>query len=671
MAALPLTNIAMPAGLPPCAHEHTVEDSTFRTWVVTAAERARVVRALKATKADAGEGHAIHVPSAGGPAPPDRDGEPKKAKVDATLLGALRESRAVDADTAAVVVWRYFGGTLLGCRRLGREYQLAAERGVANAAAAMAQAAAKPAAKPATPADAAAKPAAPAAPAVSTAAVPAAAPARRTASSAAPPSAPLAAAAHRRATTAHAKRNRGLMRELKQRLSPSDLAAFKAASRSFRGGELSAARFVATSRALLVPDGLLRSALELLPCDARRGEGLAALEAAAARAGGRAVVGHRPRGSAAAAAVAEPSAAPPPGCAAPELSAMVVRGPGMPVPCACYDGDFLPRRDADRLLAEYTPLRGGAVRWATSKRTKRATAVYGDPGIDYAYKVGYASSTVHPWTPSLLEVKGRVERWLARHTGVRVRFNVCLLNRYDGGAQSLGWHSDREETDPALEGPRASPIASISLGVPRRFGFRHNGLAPSGGRRGAEGACVVRLGHGSLVVMENACQFLYKHALLPEPSGTAEGVRVNLTFRCKAPLRAPPMSPRAARPSAAVAAGGPARPGGGGIPGGTPAKAPGRRRRFVGLRTDVEQKKRGGWKNELHHPFESPFVDDPPLVAAARYGVWLRAQPIFSSWLRDQLEACDLHGGPDGGAFTDHDTAHVRALRSFIASPTH
>ena len=27
----------------------------------------------------------------------------------------------------------------------------------------------------------------------------------------------------------------------------------------------------------------------------------------------------------------------------------------------------------------------------------------------------------------------------------------------------------------------------------------------------------LRLGHGSLICMENACQFLYRHSLLPEP----------------------------------------------------------------------------------------------------------------------------------------------------------
>ena len=45
---------------------------------------------------------------------------------------------------------------------------------------------------------------------------------------------------------------------------------------------------------------------------------------------------------------------------------------------------------------------------------------------------------------------------------------------------------------------------------------------------------------------------------------------------------------------------------------------------FVGLQPGVEHKPTG-WKGMLHHPFESPFVDDEPGIAAARYSSWLQA----------------------------------------------
>lgn len=36
--------------------------------------------------------------------------------------------------------------------------------------------------------------------------------------------------------------------------------------------------------------------------------------------------------------------------------------------------------------------------------------------------------------------------------------------------------------------------------------------------------CELRLGHGSLICMENSCQFLYRHSLLPEPVRSASSI---------------------------------------------------------------------------------------------------------------------------------------------------
>lgn len=142
------------------------------------------------------------------------------------------------------------------------------------------------------------------------------------------------------------------------------------------------------------------------------------------------------------------------------------------IPCVCYDPAFLPTDEADRLFELLSPLVGGEVQWSTSARVNHATAIYGGVrGYSTETGAGYASKTVNPWCSELLAVRDRAERWHAAHTGRRVDFNVCLLNRYDGGGESLGWHADREEMDPAVDGPRASPIASVSLGTTRKFGW--------------------------------------------------------------------------------------------------------------------------------------------------------------------------------------------------------
>jgi hypothetical protein len=57
----------------------------------------------------------------------------------------------------------------------------------------------------------------------------------------------------------------------------------------------------------------------------------------------------------------------------------------------------------------------------------------------------------------------------------------------------------------------------------------------------------------------------------------------------------------------------------------------------------------------LYHPFETPFIDDPPRLAALRYQTWLQSQLAFLDWVREQLAGRELvfttatTGGPDGG----------------------
>ena len=120
---------------------------------------------------------------------------------------------------------------------------------------------------------------------------------------------------------------------------------------------------------------------------------------------------------------------------------------------------------------------------------------------------------------------------------------------------------------------------------------------------------MVRLAHGSLCVMENACQFLYRHSFLPEQG--ADGVRVNLTFRSKQPVRPSPAETNPATEPALEL---------------VPEPAEDAQGVFVGLMDSADDHVGIGgslcFKNMLHHPFESPFVADTPTVAAARYRAW-------------------------------------------------
>ncbi|RUL73109.1 alpha-ketoglutarate-dependent dioxygenase AlkB family protein [Dyella choica] len=154
----------------------------------------------------------------------------------------------------------------------------------------------------------------------------------------------------------------------------------------------------------------------------------------------------------------------------------------------------------------------------------RLSCWIGDPGAIYVYS--RSRFEPRPWTPSLLSLRARVELACA------ARFNSVLANLYRSGQDSMGWHSDDE---PELG---AQPIiASISLGVERRFRFRRR-VPPGTGTARPVG---LTLSHGSLLCMAGDTQHHYQHDL-PKSTGTS-GSRINLTFRMINSAHMPPMTP--------------------------------------------------------------------------------------------------------------------------------
>jgi hypothetical protein len=163
--------------------------------------------------------------------------------------------------------------------------------------------------------------------------------------------------------------------------------------------------------------------------------------------------------------------------------------------------------------------------------------------------------------------------------------------------------------------------------------------------------------------MENACQFLYRHALLPEAAHhISAGPRVNLTFRSKTPTT-PACPYRPLHRSRAISAVHVLS---------AHADTPSTAARlladgavFVGRMPAVAHRPRG-FKDTLFHPFESPFIDDPAAVATARYRTWIGAQPAFLRWVCRQL----------GGrlllcADTVADIAHAHTLADIVHASGH
>src|SRR5262249_39731777 len=90
----------------------------------------------------------------------------------------------------------------------------------------------------------------------------------------------------------------------------------------------------------------------------------------------------------------------------------------------------------------------------------RLVAWFGDPEASYTYSG--LKLVPEPWTARLGLLRTRVER------AAGAPFNSVLCNFYRNGTDSMGMHADKERE----LGPNPV-IASVSLGVTRRFVMRH------------------------------------------------------------------------------------------------------------------------------------------------------------------------------------------------------
>ena len=170
-----------------------------------------------------------------------------------------------------------------------------------------------------------------------------------------------------------------------------------------------------------------------------------------------------------------------------------------------YDDAFLLPDVADRYFVE---LRDTSA-WEQKKAVfghmqPRLTASYGDDGLTYSYS-GTENKAL-PWTPTLLEIKRKIE-------AVQGRYNYCLLNRYRSGADSVGMHADDE---PEMGGV----IGSLSLGATRTFRIRHNKTKETK---------TFQVGNGTLIIMAGSMQRFWKHEVPKTTENVSE--RINLTFR--------------------------------------------------------------------------------------------------------------------------------------------
>lgn len=139
--------------------------------------------------------------------------------------------------------------------------------------------------------------------------------------------------------------------------------------------------------------------------------------------------------------------------------------------------------------------------------TKRKVAWYGDEALQYTYS--NIRKTASVWNKELTELKNIVEEECGES------FNSCLLNLYHNGNEAMGWHSDDEK-----ELKKNGAIASVSLGAPRDFIFKH---------KISKEKVKIKLENGSLLVMKGETQRHWLHQLPKRTKISAP--RINLTFR--------------------------------------------------------------------------------------------------------------------------------------------
>ena len=139
----------------------------------------------------------------------------------------------------------------------------------------------------------------------------------------------------------------------------------------------------------------------------------------------------------------------------------------------------------------------------------RMNAWYGDANAHYGYSG--LKLAPQPWTPGLLLLKTKIEKFL------QTEFNSVLANYYRDANDSVAWHADDE---PELG---AQPvIASLSFGATRRFSLRRklaSGVAPFH----------IELASGSLLVMAGDTQKFWHHQVAKIKQPVAG--RINLTYR--------------------------------------------------------------------------------------------------------------------------------------------
>jgi len=238
-------------------------------------------------------------------------------------------------------------------------------------------------------------------------------------------------------------------------------------------------------------------------------------------------------------------------------------------PCSIVH-NFLPAADADSLLKELLEeapafRRDAFQLFDRAVESPHTMGFYVDTPQEikqqkdqYAYNGSYIAQ-VHQSRPEMLKaselVRQAVNKEIERRTrdfngGNKLKFqspeewrpNTSFVNCYDGGKESVGYHTD----ELTYLGPRAV-IGSLSLGVAREFRVRKIVPADQDSAADTQGQIAIHLPHNSLLVMHAEMQEEWKHSIAPaqaiDPHPVAGNKRLNITYRHYLPYMLPSNTP--------------------------------------------------------------------------------------------------------------------------------
>lgn len=186
----------------------------------------------------------------------------------------------------------------------------------------------------------------------------------------------------------------------------------------------------------------------------------------------------------------------------------------LPLPDAIFEyyPTFFSKEEADILfekLLNNTPWQQDEITVFGRKMLQpRLTCLFGNEGKPYSY----SGLTMQPnrWNSTIMHIKNQVE------SVCNENFTTVLANLYRNEKDSNSWHADNEK-----ELGRNPIIASVSFGEERKFQLKHISDANI--------KLSLNLNHGSLLLMKESSQILYKHQI-PKASKPKKN-RINLTFR--------------------------------------------------------------------------------------------------------------------------------------------